>query len=154
VCQLSQILDTIIDLLDNAPKASPATTKCEQELKEIIVSLEDGHPRFRHMAWKQAFEQQQDSTPLQTLKDTFSHHMPTFSLPLGEERVKWTVWLTAEALWSRYTTLSQIANLEEDRKEEVRKEVFAALNGDDVERNARGEVALHGSTYLYWTSRI
>jgi hypothetical protein len=154
VCQLAQILDTTIDDLDNAPKASPATTKFEQELKEIIASLEDGHPRFRHMAWKQAFEQQQDSTPLQTLKDTFSHHMPTFSLPLGEEHVKWTVWLTEEALWSRYTTLSQIANLEEDRKEEVRKEVFAALNGDDVERNARGEVALHGSTYLYWTSRI
>jgi hypothetical protein len=154
VCQLAQILDTTIDDLDNAPKASPATTKFEQELKEIIASLEDGHPRFRHMAWKQAFEQQQDSTPLQTLKDTFSHHMPTFSLPLGEEHVKWTVWLTEEALWSKYTTLSQIANLEEDRKEEVRKEVFAALNGDDVERNARGEVALHGSTYLYWTSRI
>ena len=53
------------------------------------------------MAWKQVFEQQQDTTPLQTLKDTFSHYMPTFSLPLGEDSVKWTVWLTDEAVWSR-----------------------------------------------------
>jgi hypothetical protein len=106
------------------------------------------------MAWKQVFENQQDTTPLQTLKHNFSRQMPTFSLPIGEEDVKWTVWLTDEAIWSRYTTLSQIANLKEDRKEEVRKQVFEALKEAGVERNAQGEVAVHGVTYLAWTSRI
>lgn len=93
------------DFPDNSPKDYPATTKWEQKLKDIIASHEDGHPRFRHMVWKQAFEKQQDTSPLQTLKDTFLHNMPTFSLPLGEENVKWTVWLTEEALWSRVSLL-------------------------------------------------
>lgn len=105
------------------------------------------------MAWKQVFEKQLDVTPLQTLTDTFSHHMQTFSLPIGEESIKWTVWLTDEGLWSRYSTLSQIANLKEDRREEVRKEVFDALKADG-EKNAKGEVGVHGVTYLAWTSRV
>lgn len=29
-----------------------------------------------------------------------------------------------------------------------------ALAGDDVETNEKGEVALHGATYLYWSSRV
>jgi hypothetical protein len=106
------------------------------------------------MTWKQVFEKQQATTPLQTLIDTFSHHMPKFFLPLGEEDVKWTVWLDDEAVWSRYATLSMIANLDESRKEEVRKEVLDALKEDGVERNARGEVAVHGMTYFAWTSRV
>jgi hypothetical protein len=142
------------DVTDNSPKDYPATTNWEQKLKDIIAAHEDGHPRFRHMAWKHVFEKQQDTTPLQTLKDTFFHHMPTFSLPLGEENVKWTVWLSDEALWSRFATISHIANLEEGKKEEVRNEVYDALKRDGVERNAEGEVALHGVTYLAWTSRV
>lgn len=106
------------------------------------------------MQWKKVFEKQQDSTPLQTLKDTFTHHLPTFSLPLGEDTIKWTVYLTEEGVWSRYSTLSQVANLKAARKEEVRKRVFDALRDSDVERNEHGEVAVHGVTYLAWTSRV
>jgi hypothetical protein len=106
------------------------------------------------MEWKNIFDNQQDSTPLQTLKDTFTQNLPTFSLPLGEDTIKWTVWLTEEGVWSRYSTLSQIANLEAERKEEVRESVFDALKGDDVERNDKGEIAVHGVTYLAWTSRV
>jgi hypothetical protein len=29
-----------------------------------------------------------------------------------------------------------------------------ALNGPDVETNEKGEVALHGRTYLVWTTKI
>jgi hypothetical protein len=50
--------------------------------------------------------------------------------------------------------LSHIANLDEGKKEKVRREVFNALEKDGVERNAKGEVALHGVTYLFWTSRV
>ncbi|RDL34610.1 Uncharacterized protein BP5553_07738 [Venustampulla echinocandica] len=138
----------------NAPKDWPSASNWEQKLKDIIASLEDGHPRFRHLAWKRVFENQQDTTPLQTLKDTFTHHLPLFSLPIGEEDVKWTVYLTDEAIWSRYSTLSQITNLKGARLEEVRRKVFEALKADDVERNAAGEVAVHGRTHLAWTSRV
>ena len=156
IVYLSSLLETQDSLIysDNGPKSWTATTKLEQTLKDIIVSLEDGHPRFRHMQWKQVFEKQQDTTPLQALKDTFTHHFPQFSLPLGEDTVKWTVWLSDDGVWDRFTTLSQIANLDEGKKEEVREQVFAALKGEGVERNEKGEIALHGVTYLAWTSRI
>jgi len=42
---------------------------------------------------------------------------PFFSLPLGEDSVKWTVWLTKDAIWERFRTLSHIANLEEGQLE-------------------------------------
>lgn len=106
------------------------------------------------MKWKEVFEEQSETTPLQTLKDTFTKNFPSFSLPLGEETVKWTVWLSGEALWSRFTTLSQIANLNDERKEKVRQEVLQALKEDGTELNEKGEVALHGVTYLAWTSRV
>jgi hypothetical protein len=62
--------------------------------------------------------------------------------------------LSEEAIWERYLTLSQIAVLEEDDRKKVRNEVFEAMKGGDVERNEKGEVALHGVTYMAWTSRV
>jgi hypothetical protein len=106
------------------------------------------------MAWKQIFEAQEDSSPWQMLKDTFTHHLPKFSLPLGEETVKWTVWLSDDAVWERYTTLSQIANLDVGRKKEIELRVREALKESSTERNEKGEVAVHGVTYLAWTARI
>lgn len=54
------------------------------------------------------FDDQIKSTPL-TITAFAS---PLFSLPLGEEAVKWTVWLSKENIWKRFSTLSQIAVLE------------------------------------------
>jgi hypothetical protein len=139
---------------DNGPKAWQTTSRWEQKLKEIFSGLEDGLPRFRDLRWKEIFEAQLDTTPLQTLKSTFSQDFPQFSLPIGEEEVKWTVFLTDEGVWSRYSTLSQIANQEEGKKEEIRRSVLDALKDEGTERNKKGEVAVHGVTYLAWTSRV
>lgn len=141
------------DRLDNAPKDHKASTAWEQKMKDIVATLGDGHARFRDMKWKEVFDQQQDTSPLQTLKDTFTHNFPSFSLPLGEESVKWTVWLSDENIWARFSTLSQIANLTEEKREGFRKEVLEELK-EHGERNEKGEVALHGSTFLAWTSRV
>jgi len=138
----------------NAPQAWQATTRWEQRLKDILKRLDDGHPRFRDMVWKEVFEQQQDSTPVQMMRDTLTNHMPQLSLPLGEENIRWTVWLNDEAIWHRYSTLSQVAVLNENERSQVKEEVLNALQGEGTERNDRGEVALHGVTYLAWTSRI
>jgi hypothetical protein len=35
-----------------------------------------------------------------------------FSLPLGQDQVKWHVWLEEEALWNRLRTLSHFAVLD------------------------------------------
>lgn len=95
-----------------------------------------------------------DSTPLQTLKDTFTQDFPQFSLPLGEDHVSWTVWLSDEAIWNRFATLSTISVLEPEKKEELKQKVLGALRDMDAERNEKGEVALHGKTYFFWTSRV
>jgi hypothetical protein len=123
-------------------------------MKDIVMSFDDGEPRFRHQKWKDVFEAQQDITPLQTLANTFTHKHSQFSLPLGEETVKWTVWLTEEGVWERYLTLSQIAVLKGAERENVKRQVFEAVKGDDVETNENGQVALHGVTYFAWTSRV
>ena len=141
------------DFADNATKDHNATTAYEQTLKDLIDTTNDGHHRFRDMQWKEVFEQQQDTSPLQTLKDTFTHNFPSFSLPLGEETVKWTHWLSDEKIWDRFSTLSQIANLTEEKRESFHQEVLAALK-QHGERNENGEVAMHGITYLAWTSRV
>jgi hypothetical protein len=69
-------------------------------------------------------------------------------LPIGEDDVRWTVWLSDEELWSRYTTLSQIANPQEEKKEQIRKAVFDALKDPSTEPNQKGEIAIHGVTHL------
>ena len=64
------------------------------------------------------------------------------------------MWLTEDALWSRLSTLSQIAVLQGEEKGAAVKAFKKAMQGDDVERNGDGEIALHGVTYFAWTDRI
>lgn len=139
---------------DNGVQEWKTATKWEQDLKDIVAGMEDGHARFRHLAWRKVFEDQQYTTPLQSLKGTFTNDLPYFSLPIGEDKVEWIVWLEDQAVWSRYSTLSQIANQDSQKKEEIRKRVLEVLKDPSTIRNAHGEVAVHGATYLAWTSRL
>lgn len=139
---------------DNGAQQWKTATKWEQDLKDIVAAMEDGHARFRHLAWRKVFEDQQYTTPLQSLKGTFTNTLPYFTLPIGEDKVEWIVWLNDEAVWSRYSTLSQIANQDAEKKEEIRKRVLEVLKDPSTIRNADGEVAVHGATYLAWTSRL
>lgn len=106
------------------------------------------------MAWKRVFEEQPRSNPLQTIVDQFTGNLPTFSIPLGEQKVSFSQWLDDEAIWSRFATLSQIAVLEGEKRESVRSTVLKALKEEGVERNEKGEVEVHGQTYLAWSSRV
>ncbi|KAI8632536.1 S-adenosyl-L-methionine-dependent methyltransferase [Xylariaceae sp. FL1651] len=138
----------------NKPQAWPATTKWEQKLNEFVWKFDDGLPRFRHQKWQKVLEQQPPANPIQVIRDTFTDHLPRFSLPLGENTIKWTHWLSEEALWARFNTLSQIAILKGEQREVAVKVFKDALQGDDVERNEKGEIATHGVTYSAWTDRI
>jgi hypothetical protein len=93
---------------DNQTQRAVKTTKWEANLNDFIWTFEDDAPRFRNAKWKAVFDNQIKSTPL-TITAFAS---PLFSLPLGEDVVKWTVWLTKENIWKRFSTLSQIAVLE------------------------------------------
>ncbi|KAK9775779.1 putative Methyltransferase [Seiridium cardinale] len=138
----------------NKPKEWETSTKWEQKLNDFVWSLDDGFPRFRHLQWKDVFERQTPGNPLQVVKDTLFDHLPRFSLPLGKDSVKWTVWLSEDALWSRINTLSQVAVLQGQDRENAVKLFKDVLDGDDVERNGKGEIAVHGVTYFAWTDRI
>lgn len=138
----------------NKPRGWPATTKWEQKLNDYILGFDDGLPRFRHYKWQEVFEQQPPGNPVQVIRDTLTDHLPRFSLPLGENTVKWTRWLSEEALWARINTLSQIAVLTGEDREAAVKVFKDTLQGDDVERNQKGEIAVHGVTYFAWTDRI
>ncbi|KAI4867512.1 S-adenosyl-L-methionine-dependent methyltransferase [Hypoxylon rubiginosum] len=138
----------------NKPKGWEATTKWEQRLNDFVWSLDDGLPRFRHQKWKEVFDQQLPANPVQVIKDTFTNSLPSFSLPLGEDTTKWTVWLSEEALTSRLNTLSQIAVLKGDKREAFVKLLKEIIQDDDVERNEKGEIAVHGKTFFFWTDRL
>ncbi|MCJ1477947.1 hypothetical protein MMC13_006622 [Lambiella insularis] len=133
----------------NSPTDSQPSTEWERKLKEIIWTLDDESHRFRHNEWRRAFEEQTRSTPL-----TVASADPIFTLPLGEDSVKWTVWLEKDAVWHRFHTISHIANLKGEKLEETKNKVYEILNGSDVELNDKGEVALHGMTFYGWTTAV
>lgn len=49
---------------------------------------------------------------------------------------------------------SSQAHVADSPKQKVKTEVFEAMSDPDVEKNEKGEVALHGRTVLYWTSSV
>jgi hypothetical protein len=143
-------LQTLKPCLDNAPKSHSATTTWEQKLQDLILGFDDNQPRFRHEKWRSVFDSQLSSNPFTIATSTD----PLFALPLAENVEKWSVWLTEEALWDRLSTLSQIAVLEGEEREKVRSVIREALKGDDVQKNEKGEVELHGMTVAAWTTKI
>lgn len=135
---------------DNKPKDWPASTLWEQHVNDLIYALgTDGNPRFRDARWQAAFVEAAATTP------------PLFS-PLEDERVRWSVQLTPEALWKRLLTLSQVANLPEGDDDDgtekpasrgaFRRRLDAILA--NVERNAAGELTVHAVTYYAWARRV
>ncbi|KAK3167943.1 hypothetical protein OEA41_004389 [Lepraria neglecta] len=133
----------------NAPKSWEPTTKWEAKLKEITWASGDDHPRFRHEKWRQVFEKQLESTPL-----TIQAADPLFSLPLGEESVKFTHWLSREAILDRYHSQSQFAVLEGEQLLDIKSQSDEAMAGAYVDKNERGELPLHGQTHFAWTTAI
>lgn len=85
-----------------------------EDIRAHLFALEDiaddHEPRFRHDKWRNVFENQVSSNPLSA--SLVGKNNPLFSVPLGEKKFKWTVWLDKEALWKRLRTLSHVAVLE------------------------------------------
>ncbi|KAF0326218.1 putative methyltransferase [Colletotrichum sp. SAR11_59] len=159
VLRPTAVLGLIWNIEDyNKPKHWQASTPWEQSLNELVFSLgTDGQPRFRDFVWKDVFDRQLDSNPLKAVKDVVlegGRKMPLFSVPVGEEKVPFTVWLTPEAVWNRIRTLSQIAVLEGAAAKGFKDRFDEILAEETVEKNEKGEVALHGVTYFAWTSRL
>ncbi len=97
------------------------------------------------------FQRQLKSNPIQVPRDSLADKLPKFSLPLGEELTQWTVWLSEEGLWSRLNTLSQVAILQGPQRQAAEVAFKELMQSSDIERNEKGEIAVHGRTYFTWT---
>lgn len=141
---------------DNKPIAWTASTTWASYLNAWIHTLatRDGNKRFRDMEWQAVFDAQLKTNPLQVLRDTVAGRLPRFSVPLGQESVGWSHWLSEEALWARINTLSHVAVLEGEEKARGERVFREAMAMADVNRNARGEVECVGRTYLAWSDRL
>ncbi|EXJ71051.1 uncharacterized protein A1O5_06044 [Cladophialophora psammophila CBS 110553] len=133
----------------NSPKSWNIHRGWEQAMRDVIWTFEDGSPRFRHEKWRQVFEDQTASNPLSV---HFAN--PLFELPLGEGSVEFQSWLSKEELWARLRTLSQLAILEGEELDTVRKTFDESLKSEGTEINEDGLVAVHGRTVFFWTSKI
>lgn len=78
-----------------------------------------------------------------------------FKQPLQEDHsFRWTVYQTDERIWKRLATTSMVENSTPEEREKIKEQILGILKGDGVERNERGEVALHGLTYFAWIERL
>ncbi|KOS19082.1 putative methyltransferase [Escovopsis weberi] len=119
----------------NQPADWKATSPWEQTLKERILKLEgSGPPRFRHDTWPKAFEEQKH-----------------FAAPVQTEVQAWTVFLGKEALWERIHTLSQVYTMAEEEKAAFRTLFDEAVVEGNAEFNDKGEIGVHGVTYMAWS---
>ncbi|EMC91343.1 hypothetical protein BAUCODRAFT_39511 [Baudoinia panamericana UAMH 10762] len=134
----------------NAPQDHKATTEWEGKVHALTWTFYDNEPRFRHQAWRKVFEDQSKSSPL----DLIRAKEQLFALPLGEHVEAFETWLPKEDVWKRYSTISHISVLKGEERERTHQTVIDALNSPEVETNERGEVAVHGKTYVVWTSKI
>lgn len=97
----------------NAPRDHEAATSWEQKVHDLTWTFDDKEPRFRHEKWRQVLEDQSKATPLSLIVPNDQY----FSLPLGEHLEPFETWLSKEAVWERYSTISHIAVLEGEERE-------------------------------------
>ncbi|KAL9067211.1 MAG: hypothetical protein Q9161_007011 [Pseudevernia consocians] len=141
-------------------------TGWEGKLKDITWSSGNEDVRFRHEQWRTVFEKQLESTPF-----SIQSADPLFSLPLGEEYVEFTQWLSPDAIWesskpvrwSRRKRASGelmmgyicvVKSRGSLQGKDTKKKVLEATGAADVEKNENGELELHGRTYSAWSTAI
>lgn len=152
VLKPTAVLGLIWNIEDyNSPKEWDIHTGWESTMREVMWSgeLEDDQPRFRNMQWKKVFDEQGSSNPLLL---HFSN--PIFGLPIGEDSVEFTRWLSKDDIWSTFQTYSQVANLQPDQLAKVKETFDSVINSSETEVNSEGKVAVHGKTVFVWTSSI
>lgn len=150
VLRPTSVLGLIWNIEDyNAPKDWDIHQGWETTMRDVMWSLEDGHPRFRDMQWKKVFDEQGSSNPLAIFSST-----PIFGLPVGEQTFDFSRWLSKDDVWNTFRTYSQVANLSSDRSAEVEKTFWNAINSTQTETDDQGRVAVHGKTVIAWTSSI
>lgn len=126
----------------NAPRSHKASSSWEAKLHEVIWSFDDDQPRFRHEKWRRVFDEQIKSNPISVTTSA----NPLFALPLGEHVQQWEIWLSKDAVWDRYNTLSQIAILEGEEREVSRNRLANSATSKKQVANVDGHFLCSVST--------
>src|SRR4051812_22853880 len=104
-------------MADDTPRPYPLSTAWAAKLRDYVLSLDESNthhdPQFRNDQWRNVFEHQVASTPITAAFVGESNSL--FTLPLGEDMVKWHIWLDREALWNRLRALGSIAILADEK---------------------------------------
>jgi hypothetical protein len=66
------------------------------------------------LKWREVFEDQSKSSPLDLIR---AKDDQLFSLPLGEHREAFEIWLPKDKIWERFATISHIAVLQREERE-------------------------------------
>ena len=103
-----------------------------EQLEEIIDRADDGHPRFRHMAWRDAFDRSALFEPLE--------HATFETVQRG----------SPETIVDRVASISYVAAMAEARREAVLDEVRALL-ASDPDTAGREVIDLPYLAHVYWT---
>lgn len=137
----------------NSPRDHKASTAWEQKLQDltfrIVKESGDQEPRFRDAQWRKVFDEQVKMTPLSLITASSDQ---LFSLPIAEHHEPFEVKLSEEQLWERYSTLGHVATLEGEQKDKFTREFKEIVNS--AEKDANGELVVHGNTYAVWTTKI
>ena len=153
VLQPHGVLGLVWNIEDyNAPRDHAASSAWEATAQDLIWSIaeegDDKEPRYRHMEWKKVFDEQVKKTPLSLLVASDDQ---MFSLPIGEHEEPFETSLPPEKAWERYATLAHIAVLEGEKLAKTKQTFMDAVN---AEKDANGNVTVHGYTHAIWTSKI
>ncbi|KAF4444353.1 2-heptaprenyl- -naphthoquinone [Fusarium austroafricanum] len=127
----------------NRPVSWPASTEWGRELNELNFNEKaDNESRFRHLLWREVLDRQAEA------------EKPFFSTPIETETIPWSVWLTPEALWDRFNTLSWNKLRQGEDCRLFREKFDRIIKGGDAKYNEKGEIELHGCTFFVWISRL
>lgn len=96
-----------IDIItDNTQDQCQTTTAWEGRMGEIAWTLNNKQRQFHHNSWLKVFSEEMILDENAKFKS-----QKFFEIPLQEKTIRWTVWLTKESIWNRFSTLSFIASL-------------------------------------------
>jgi len=114
-------------------------TSWESALRDLNwkYTLDDVH-RYKNAEWRKVFDE--DELPF---------------VPLEEMLVREEIWISKQELWNRLNTLSNIASLTPQDKADLRGYFDESLeSAKDLVKNEKGEIAVHSTCHVAWTSRL
>ncbi|RPB18842.1 methyltransferase [Terfezia boudieri ATCC MYA-4762] len=126
----------------------PCTTPWESQLRNVLLTFNDGYPRYRDNVWRRVF----DGVEARKMFSTSSSGEKT----IEEKIFPVTVYLSKEDLWKRIGTLSYVRGLDkkEGLIEKFRKTFDEILNKDkSVIKNNKGEIEMHHIVHVAWTRK-